>query len=179
MNHNLIRKYIIDLHHQQQLRTLTNSKNYLQLGKLSPPHLNSLLLTYLSNNSPDAANTVNTVLENYLNRKALRPADYLADPQLLPLKILWEQFHHKLDRKTMTRMNPVPETGKAKLNKLTTMPTFTMESLNLGMALVKSDSATQPQLLNLRIRLLEGENRKRDHTIRRLQQEIDSLQALL
>lgn len=79
LRNNIVKEYICHLHFQNSLRTLESSKNYLQLGKLSPESLNYLLLNYLNKEGLAAAKTINTILENYFNRKSIRPADYLDD----------------------------------------------------------------------------------------------------
>lgn len=79
LKNNLIKEYICEVHFSTKLKTLESSKNYLQLGKLSKEHLNYLLLRYLARGEPDAPKTINTILENYINRKSYRPAEYLED----------------------------------------------------------------------------------------------------
>lgn len=79
----------------QHLKVLETTKNYLQLGKLSDESLNYILLEYIKRDYAKPA-VVNTILENYFNRKSHSPLQYLQSPNLAPLKKVWEQHHHKL-----------------------------------------------------------------------------------
>ena len=38
--------------------------------------------------------TINNVMENYFNRKNIKPLTYLQQPKLLPLQNIWVKFHH-------------------------------------------------------------------------------------
>lgn len=96
LKNSIIKDFICQIHLQNKLQELQSSKNYLQLGKLSKDHLNQLLLSYLALEGSKAAKTINTILENYINRKSYRPADYLQEEKLQPLKTIWEDFHHKI-----------------------------------------------------------------------------------
>lgn len=81
-----MKEFICQVYYSNHLKALESSKNYLQLGKLSAGNLNYLLLNYLSKEPNKARKTVNTILENYFNRKSIRPADYLDQQELAPLK---------------------------------------------------------------------------------------------
>jgi len=75
---------------------LASTKNYLQLNKLSQNTLNNLLLEYSELKGEQADSTINSIIENYLGRNDLRPNDYFIQPNLEPLLIIWEKFHHSI-----------------------------------------------------------------------------------
>ena len=78
IRHGLLREWLIDWLGKQQLRLLESTKNYLQLGKMTDFTINYILLRILEK-QPELASSVNTVLENYFNRKGHSPNIYFQD----------------------------------------------------------------------------------------------------
>lgn len=101
-----MKKEICQLHLKNQLTSLSSNKNYLQLGKITSHYLNELLLQYCKIEGKIGEKTINTILENYFNRKGIRPAEYLENVELEPLKLIWEDFHHKIH----SRVTPLTQT---------------------------------------------------------------------
>lgn len=85
-------------HYSSNLSVLSSSKNYLQLSKISQGTLNKLLLGFIEVNDPTLADPIiNSILENYLGRNELRPNDFFVKPELEPLQMIWEKYHHSIN----------------------------------------------------------------------------------
>lgn len=67
---NLLKEEIKAYHYKKKLSTLSHSRNYLKLDKLSDTTVNSLLIEYLAQNKEeeDCFQIINSVLENYFGR---------------------------------------------------------------------------------------------------------------
>jgi transposase-like protein len=46
-------------------------------------------------------------MENYFNRKSIRPADYLQAEKLQSLRNIWEKYHHKITGRN-TKIDKIP-----------------------------------------------------------------------
>lgn len=90
-------------HFENNLRALEESRNFLQLNKISLTTLIPILLEFSVFENSQASNSIiNNIMENYFNRNNIRAADFFEDNDVEPLQIIWEQFHHTLqiyDRK--------------------------------------------------------------------------------
>jgi hypothetical protein len=84
---------VLELHMQNKLRLLEDTRNYLQLSKVSPTTFNVLIGEFWTRFGEAESKVLNNVLENYLNRNNLKPLIYLRAnlPKLLPL---WLKYHH-------------------------------------------------------------------------------------
>lgn len=67
----------METHLENKLRVLEDSKNYLQLSKIENQTFNILLLSFLQRHGDSYSKTLNNVMENYFNRKAIKPIVYL------------------------------------------------------------------------------------------------------
>lgn len=50
---------------------------------------------------------VNTVLENYFNRKGHSPNQYFKSSQLSPLKSIWDEHHHRFKGIRLEKINSI------------------------------------------------------------------------
>ena len=85
LDNDFLKQEIRDYHLENDLKVLTNSKNYLRLNKIKPEALNSLLIEYLERVGNKGDEIVNHILENYFYRNKLTAVDYFQDPLLFPL----------------------------------------------------------------------------------------------
>lgn len=78
---------------QNRLKFLEDTRNYLQLSKISNETFNVLVMEFWGRFGEAEGKVINNVLENYLNRNSLKPLAYLKGnlPKLLPL---WLKYHH-------------------------------------------------------------------------------------
>lgn len=83
-------------HFDTKLKILESSKNYLQLNKLSETTLASLLLDFHNLKVEKGDQIINHIMENYFNRKNIRPAIFFANEQYDELRKIWETYHHKI-----------------------------------------------------------------------------------
>lgn len=67
---------IKNFHFDTKLKILESSKNYLQLNKLSEATLSSLLLDFHALKVEKGDQIINHIMENYFNRKNIRPGVY-------------------------------------------------------------------------------------------------------
>ena len=70
------------------MKLLENNKNYLQLNKISIDTLNTILIEYEDLFGEESHQTINNVLENFLNRNNLSASIYFT-PEIEVLKKIW------------------------------------------------------------------------------------------
>jgi hypothetical protein len=85
---------VLGLHMENKLRLLEESKNYLQLAKIEDETFNVVLLEFLSRYGEGECKILNNVMENYFNRKSIKPMVYLRNPALSRLMQVWLKYHH-------------------------------------------------------------------------------------
>lgn len=95
-NKNILEEEVKKHHFELKLSLLASTKNYLQLNKLSPKTLNTLLLDFSEIHGDKADQTINTIMENYLGRTEIRANDYFMQPGMEPLLHIWEKYHHSI-----------------------------------------------------------------------------------
>ena len=71
------------------LAALQDSRSFLQIGKLSSDTFNCLLEEYMGRTAGGNARTLNNVMENYFNKKGIKPAQYLQSHNLIRLLAIW------------------------------------------------------------------------------------------
>jgi hypothetical protein len=160
----VLKQYVCLYHFENGLKALESTKNYLQLGKLSEDSLNYLLAEYLRMQGETAEPVINHILENYFNRKSLRPADYFLPPALAPLRAIWEKYHHKLTLRA-PRPDPTPSLAATqrreadtptKMHKLNSL-CLAASTLGTDNGLFKSENIQDDALLDLRLQSLAKE----------------------
>lgn len=65
------------------------------------------------------------------------------------------------------------------MQKLSAMPSFNIQSINLGLAVLQSHNASEEELLDLRLRMLAKESESKSRTVVELQEEIRELERKL
>jgi hypothetical protein len=78
---------------ENRLKLLEDTRNYLQLSKISPEAFNVIVQEFWNRFGESEGKVINNVLENYFNRNNVKPLIYLRShlPKLLPL---WLKYHH-------------------------------------------------------------------------------------
>lgn len=190
----LLREWIVEWLSSQHLKILESTKNYLQLGKLNDESLNFLLMSYLKKEQAKTT-VVNTILENYFNRKGYSPIGYFQKPDLIPLKEVWEKHHHrlkgmKIDKITSihnliatTVTSPRGTKREGEQPKTATRPKkslgdFNCVSLNLTGDAFKSDKNIDAEMLDVRLSVLSNELQQKNRRIELLKEELQELEEL-
>jgi hypothetical protein len=76
--------------------------------------------------------------------------DYFNDPQLAPLRAVWEKFHHKVTVRKLEKTTSIQELketapvgmssiGGSKFGRLANIPAISTQSVNLTAELLKSE----------------------------------------
>jgi hypothetical protein len=85
---------VVDCNLENKLRVLEDSKSYLQLSKLGEDTFEHLLLYFLERYGSTYDKTLNHAMENYFNRKKIKPLVFLQKPNLVSLQTIWLNYHH-------------------------------------------------------------------------------------
>ena len=88
-------------HFQNNLKSLEDNRNFLQLNKISIKTLIQLLMEYyfqvsMNENNERSCSIINNIMETYFNRNNIRATDFFDENEVESLQTIWEQFHHTL-----------------------------------------------------------------------------------
>ena len=53
-----------------------------------------MLIEFLKRNGDGESKVLNNVMENYFNRKCIKPMQYLKDLNITKLQAIWLKYHH-------------------------------------------------------------------------------------
>ncbi len=67
-----------DFHVKNGLEVLANEKSFLQLAKISESAFRSLMAEYIEKKGAEGERMLNRAMENYFNRKGIKPMVFLA-----------------------------------------------------------------------------------------------------
>lgn len=90
-----------------KLRVLQDSKNYLQLNKITPDTFTSLTTQFSSICSESDWPILNTIMENYFNRIGIKAVSYFQSNNCNKLAQIWSKFHHMMSVDPMDRYGMV------------------------------------------------------------------------
>lgn len=79
------------------------------------------MLQFLSRYGTAEGKVLNNVMENYFNRKNIKPISYLKNPALVTLQTIWLKHHHvplsELTPKSSPTLTTDPDLGSATLEQ--------------------------------------------------------------
>lgn len=93
---------VVETHVAMDLAALQDSRSFLQIGKLSSDTFNALLEEYMSRTAGGNPRTLNNVMENYFNKKGIKPAQYLQAHNLIRLLAIWVEYHHSCQQLSLS-----------------------------------------------------------------------------
>jgi hypothetical protein len=85
---------ILEIHLANKLKFLEDSRSYLQLNKLSDETFNFIISEFIRRYGETDCKVLNNVMENYFNRKNVKPMAYFKQYGLVKLQTVWMKYHH-------------------------------------------------------------------------------------
>lgn len=117
-------------------------------------------MKYYEKENEQGDNVINHILENYFNRKSLKPTDYFVDPALAILRSIWEKYHHQISIKSNLKMeksvsSELPNVSEdliySQITKTSKSSIISCLSLDITNDLYKSSQMNEESILELRI----------------------------
>lgn len=92
--HRLLWGEVLRFHLQNGLEVLANEKAFLQLARISEQAFKDLILGFVLERGVEGERMINRAMENYFNRKGIKPMAFLAESNLQFLRAVWMNYHH-------------------------------------------------------------------------------------
>jgi hypothetical protein len=85
---------VLLFHVANGLEVIANERAFLQLARVSEQAFKDLVMGFVAERGVEGERMVNRAMENYFNRKGIKPMVFLAESSLQFLRAVWMNYHH-------------------------------------------------------------------------------------